>query len=220
MSPGSINTTRTPKRHVSSRKLSLALRPRTCVTGVLLAHDGQHGAADAEHAEEVGLHLRAGFGDGAVFDRPHQGPAGIVHDRIETAGFLHNGGDGARDRVIVVYVHGEHIDAVETGGLAPAGAEHAPAPRARWRAMASPIPEEAPVTRTTLKLAGRFAGALIGLLSQCEDFAYRSVIRYSAGRWSGGLLHLSAGKVMGAGRRRTQPRLPDVARRSLSGQRR
>ena len=129
MSPGSINTTRTPKRHVSSRKLSLALRPRTCVTGALLAHDGQHGAADAEHAEEVGLHLLAGFGDGGVFDRSHQGPAGVVHDRIETAGFLHNGGHCAGDGVIVVCVHGEHVDAVEGVGLLAAGAEYAPTPR-------------------------------------------------------------------------------------------
>src|ERR1039457_2526392 len=85
---------------------------------------------------------------------------------------------------------------------------------ARWRAMACPIPEEAPVTRTTFRLAG----ALIGLLSQCEDFPHRSFLRHSDRRRSGGLLHLSPSPAMGAGGRRPQPGLPDVACRREQGQ--
>jgi hypothetical protein len=124
------------------------------VAGALLAHDRQRGAADAQHAEEVGLHLRARVGDGRVFDRSHQGPAGVVHHRVETAGFFHNGGHRARHGVIVVYVHGS----MSTPSKSLAWLRLVPNTRhpraARWRAMACPMPEEAPVTRTTFRLAG------------------------------------------------------------------
>jgi len=55
------------------------------VSGVLAAHDGQHGFGHRDGAEEIGLKLAAEFLQPNVFRKSCHGESGIVDQDVQTA---------------------------------------------------------------------------------------------------------------------------------------
>lgn len=120
------------------------------VAAALAPHRRQHGAAEAEHAEEIRLELRLRLGDGRVLHRAYDRPASIVDERVDASRASEHRRDTKLDRAVIVDVERDHLDAGSGDRrAAAAGAESAPAFLASAAAIAAPMPEEAPVTSTT-----------------------------------------------------------------------
>ena len=82
------------------------------VTGFLLPHDRQHGAAHSEGAEKVHLELMARFLDGGVLNGSRDSEAGIVNQCVDPPLAREDGFDCAGHGLIVSDIQGESFNAL------------------------------------------------------------------------------------------------------------
>ena len=146
---------------------------------------GQDELGEPGGAEDVDLELVAGLGQGHVFERAVGAVAGVVDQHVDAAFFGEDLLDPGLHRLVVGDVHRQRADTGRGEVLHPLYPPSRGVGRVaeflELKAVASPIPEEPPVTSATL-----VDKVVISSLTPSDDSAW------SAGRWSphyGRLLH-------------------------------
>lgn len=108
---------------------------------------------ESHGAEDVHFELRAKSVDWHLFDGANLPEAGVVHETVDAVVALYDGLDDTPHLLVVGDVEGGGPTAVrrEAGGVIGVSGRRPDAPPAsrNRRAVARPIPEEQPVTRTT-----------------------------------------------------------------------
>ena len=121
-------------------------------------HVAESGAARDERAEHVGLEDRAPFLDPAVLDQTHDTGAGDVDERVDTPVTGHGAVDQRSDLLLVAHVGdaglGDAAARISSQSAASRSPRRAPATTvapvaASARAVAAPMPDDAPVTTAT-----------------------------------------------------------------------
>ena len=84
---------------------------------LLLAQDGQHGAADGQLAQHVGVELREGLLGGNFLAGAGQNVAGGVDDDVDAAGSVLGVRDDARDGLRQDRVRRGHVEGLGDAGL-------------------------------------------------------------------------------------------------------